>query len=165
MKINILSFTVLLAFITLSHAEMVKDISGEKITIPNGYKNFRLISVSQRSDDQTLRAILGNDEAINAVRSGKINPWPNGTILAKVTWKYKQSDKFPAATIPSEFASSAFMIKDDVKFAATGGWGWGEWIGWDQKPYDKPNFAQECIACHTTVKDQDLVFTKPSNIP
>ena len=34
MKINILSFTVLLAFITLSHAEMVKDISGEKITIP-----------------------------------------------------------------------------------------------------------------------------------
>jgi len=27
------------------------------------------------------------------------------------------------------------------------------------------NFAQECVACHTPVKGQDWVFTRPAYIP
>ena len=57
------------------------------------------------------------------------------------------------------------MIKDDVKYAATGGWGWGRWIGTELKPTDKPDFAQECLACHEIVKDQDHVFTRPVKLP
>ncbi len=135
------------------------------VPFPSGYKNFRLIGVSQRSDDQTLRAILGNDVAIEAARAGKTNPWPNGTVLAKLGWKHKISDKFPAATIPSDFTRADFMIKDDVKYAATGGWGWGRWIGLELKAYDKADFAQECLGCHQNVKDQDYVFTRPVKLP
>ena len=150
----------------LLQAEQAKVAPGPNgIPIPEGYKNFRLIGVSQRADDQTLRAILGNDVAIEAARAGKTNPWPNGTIFAKLNWKQKTSEKFPAATIPGDFGRADFMIKDDVKYAATGGWGWGRWIGMDLKPYDKPDIAQECLGCHNMVKDQDHVFTRPVSLP
>lgn len=158
--------TVLLLISTLSHADETKPANGGSgIELPPDYRDFRLISVSQRSDSQTLRAILGNDIAVEAARAGKTNPWPNGAILAKLGWKHQQSDKFSAALVPGEFTGAAFMIKDDVKFAATGGWGWGEWVGPQLKPDDKPGFAQECLACHSAVKDQDLVFTRAVKLP
>jgi len=165
MKKTTVFLAVLLAA-PLLHAEAAKVAVGSNgIAIPEGYKDFRLIGVSQRADDQTLRAILGNDIAIEAARAGKTNPWPNGTVFAKLGWKHKQSDKFPAATIPGDFTRADFMIKDDVKYASTGGWGWGRWIGTELKPTDKPEFAQECVSCHNIVKDQDLVFTRPVKLP
>ena len=83
MKKSVLLLTLLLASATGLQAEEPKVAVGNNgIAIPEGYKNFRLIGVSERSDDQTLRAILGNDVAVEAARAGKINPWPNGTILA-----------------------------------------------------------------------------------
>jgi len=166
MKKNVLLFTALWTFTAASPAEEVKPASGaDGIAKPTDYRDFRLIAVSQRADDQTLRAILGNAVAIEAVRTGTTRPWPNGTILAKLSWKQKPSTQFPAALLPGEFASAAFMVKADGKYAATGGWGWGEWIGLEQKPYDKPGFAQECVACHASVKDQDWVFTQPVKLP
>lgn len=147
-------------------AEEAKPVAlSNGLAIPAGYKDFRLIGVSQRADDQTFRAILGNDVAVAAARAGKTNPWPDGTILAKLGWKHKPSDKFPAATIPGDFTRADFMIKDSAKYAATGGWGWGRWIGLELKPYDKADYAQECMACHAVVKDQDLTFTRPVRLP
>ncbi len=135
------------------------------ITLPQGYKNWRLIAVSQRTENQTLRAILGNDIAIEAARSGKTNPWPNGTILAKLNWKQKTSESFPAAVSPGDFVHADFMVKDDTKYAATGGWGFARWVGMEQKPYDKGDVAQECLGCHGMMKNQDLVFTAPVKLP
>ncbi|MGZ8219930.1 cytochrome P460 family protein [Methylomagnum sp.] len=164
MKKNAWLIALLLAFTSLSQADETQKMSGA-ISLSENYKNFRLISLSQRSDNHTLRAILGNDIALEAVRTGKTNPWPNGSILAKLSWQHKSNPVFPAATVPDEFVSAAFMAKDTEKYAATGGWGWGEWTGLEQKAYDKPSFAQECVACHTAVKDQDLVFTRPVKLP
>lgn len=165
MKKTVLFLATALASPLLYAEEAKVAVGSNGVAMPQGYKDFRLIGVSSRSDDQTLRAILGNDIAVEAARAGKTNPWPNGTILAKLNWKQKTSDKFPAATIPGDFGRADFMIKDDVKYASTGGWGWGRWIGLEQKPYDKPDFAQECLACHAIVKDQDHVFTRPVKLP
>ncbi|MDD5036718.1 MAG: cytochrome P460 family protein [Methylococcaceae bacterium] len=148
----------------LLHAEEPKP-APNGITLPEGYKNWRLIAVSQRTENQTQRAILGNDLAIEAARAGKTHPWPNGAILAKLSWKQKNSDKFPTAVIPGEFVQADFMVKDDKKFAASGGWGYARWLGMEQKVYDKPDIAQECLGCHGSVKDQDYVFTAPVKLP
>lgn len=59
-----------------------------------------------------------------------------------------------------------FMTKDAAKFSATGGWGYARWLGKDQKPYGKDaSFVQECVGCHTPVKDRDWVFTHPVQLP
>ena len=165
MNKTLVFLAVLLAAPMLPADEAKVAAGSNGISIPPGYKDFRLVGVSQRADDQTLRAILGNDIAVAAARAGQTNPWPNGTILAKLGWKHKPSDKFPAATVPGDFTRADFMIKDDVKYASTAGWGWGRWIGAALKPTDKPDFAQECVSCHTIVKDQDMVFTRPVQLP
>lgn len=52
------------------------------------------------------------------------------------------------------------------RFARTGGWGYARWLGAERKPFGKDaSFEQECFACHTPVKANDYVFTKPVRIP
>jgi hypothetical protein len=136
------------------------------ITIPKGYKDWRIIAPSHRTDNNTLRVVLGNDIAIKAVREGRTNPWPDGTILAKIVWKDASHDRWPSATIPGEFVHAEFMIKDSEKYPSTGGWGFARWKGLEQIPYGKDkNFVMECFGCHAPVKDNDYVFTIPAVMP
>ena len=136
------------------------------IEMPAGYKDWRVIGVSHRTDNNTLRVILGNDAAIEASRAGKTNPWPDGAILGKIVLKDATHDAWEAATVPGKFVHAEFMIKDAKKFESTGGWGYARWLGKEQKPYGKDaDFAQECYTCHTPVKDNDYVFTHPITLP
>ena len=142
------------------------DSAPNGITLPEGYKDWRVLSVHQRSDNNTLRAVLGNDIAIKAAREGQTNPWPKGAILGKLVFKGVQHEKFPTAMEPGAFVHAEFMIKDADKFASTGGWGYARWVGAEQKPYGKDaGFVAECQGCHTPVKDNDWVFTHPVKLP
>ena len=136
------------------------------IAIPPGYKSWNIIAPSHRSDNNTLRVVLGNDIAIQAVQYGKTNPWPDGAILAKLVWKDDKHTQWPDATIPGEFVHAEFMIKDLNKYPLTGGWGFARWKGLTQMPYgESAEFVQECFGCHTPVKDNDYVFTHPAVMP
>lgn len=142
------------------------ELAPNGIALPEGYKDWRLLSVHQRGDNNTLRAVLGNDIAVRAAREGNTNPWPDGAILGKLVFKGAQHDRFPAALEPSAFVHAEFMHKDSARFKETGGWGYARWLGKEQKPYGKDaGFVQECIGCHTPVKDRDWVFTHPVTLP
>lgn len=133
------------------------------LTIPKGYRNWKLIGVSHRTDKNSLRAILGNRKAHQATLSkGKWN-WPEGTILAKLVWNDSQHPAWPDATVPGSLSHIEFMVKDGKKFAATGGWGFARWLGMKLDPY--PNDGSECYACHSKVKNDGYVFTRPARLP
>ncbi len=136
------------------------------IEIPAHYKDWKLISSSMRNDKHSLRVVLGNPIAIEAVRKHQTNPWPNGAILAKLVWHVSQLSSWPQATVPGEFEQAEFMIKNAQKYSRTGGWGYARWMGMEQKPYghDK-NFSSECLACHAEVSEHDYVFTVPAQLP
>ncbi len=148
-----------------SFAEKIKPaVNG--IEFPHGYQNWRVISVSHRVDNKTLRVIYGNDAAIKAARAGKTNPWPDGVIIGKVVWKQTKAKHWQAAIVPNKFVHAEFMFKNSKKYAATVGWGWARWKGLDQKPFGKDaSFSKKCIACHTPVKKNDWVFTTPASLP
>lgn len=149
-----------------AHQLYAADPAPNGIALPAGYKDWRLLSVHSRSDNGTLRAVLGNEIAIQAAREGKTNPWPDGAILGKLVWKGNTHDRFPTATEPAAFVHAEFMVKDNKRFKETGGWGYARWLGAEQRPYGKDaSFVQECIACHTPVKDRDWVFTHPVKLP
>jgi hypothetical protein len=136
------------------------------IEMPEGFKDWRLISSSSRSDNDTMRVILGNDTAVRAARYGQTNPWPDGTTLAKIVWKQRTHEKWPPATVPGEFVQYEFMIKNSKKYPETGGWGFARWKGKNKKPYGKDaSFVRECFGCHTPMKDNDYVFTHPAELP
>jgi hypothetical protein len=132
------------------------------ITLPEDYKDWRVISSTSRTDNNTMRIIVGNDTAIEAARAGKTNPWPDGAILGKLIWNKTKNPEWESAEVPGQFVHSEFMVKDSAKFKETGGWGYARWIGMDQKPYGKFN---DCYECHQGVKDKDYVFTQPVMLP
>ena len=128
------------------------------VTIPDGYRHWELVAPSLEGEPlNELRAILGNDVAMTAYRTGTL-PFPDGTILAKLAWKRVQSDEFDAASVPGAATTVQFMVKDSKKYADTGGWGFGRFVGGE--PADAAQHAT-CFGCHeANVKDHDLVFTR-----
>ena len=130
---------------------------------PDGWQEWATIAVSHRTDNGTLRVILGNDVAVRAARSGNTDPWPDGAILGKVVWKDTQLEDWQAAVAPGDFVHAEFMFKDSSKYEESYGWGWARWVGLEQEPFD--GGMQVCIACHTPVKHRDWVFTDPAQFP
>ncbi|PDT91787.1 cytochrome C oxidase subunit III [Bradyrhizobium sp. Y36] len=128
------------------------------VTIPPGYKQWELIAPAEEAAPlDELRAVVGNQTAIDAYQTGRL-PFPDGTILVKRAWKRKQSPEFASATIPGAATTVQVMVKDSRKYAATGGWGFGRFVG--GKPVDEAQH-RTCWGCHEArAKSQDYVFTR-----
>jgi hypothetical protein len=150
------------------------DASGQEpapaangIALPRDYRDWRVIAVSQRSDNNTMRVIIGNDVAVAAARAGRTNPWPQGAAIGKVVWKLAKDPLWQPATVPGEIVHVEFMFKDARQYADTGTWGYARWRGMQLEPHgkDAAGAAQECFACHGLAKGQDFVFTKPAALP
>lgn len=124
------------------------------------FKNWKLISTTDRGDNNTFRFVLGNDVAVKAALSGNISPWPDGTRFAKVAWL--QVPGADGLLHPGRFWQVEFMEKDARRYKNTEGWGWGRWRGMDLKPYGKDaQFVNECTGCHQPVRGNDYVYTLP----
>ena len=128
------------------------------VTIPDGYRQWQLIAPALEAEPlDELRAVLGNAMAVDAYRKGTL-PFPDGTVLVKLAWKQKPSPEFEPATVPGAATTVQIMVKDSKKYAATGGWGFGRFIGGE--PVDEAQH-QTCFACHQArVKGHDFVFTR-----
>lgn len=133
---------------------------------PNGlafdpsFENWKLLSTTDRGDNNTFRFILGNDVAAEAAQSGNISPWPDGTRFAKVAWQQELGED--GLIHPGKFVQVELMVKDAHQYKVTDGWGWGRWRGLDLKPYgDDAHFVGECTGCHLPVRGDDYVYTLP----
>ncbi len=136
------------------------------IAFPEAYKDWRLISSSHRTDNNTLRVIVGNDIAVKAARNGETKPWPEGSILGKLIWKDSVDSEWEDATVPGDFVHSEFMVKESVRYRTTGGWGYARWIGMEKKPYGiDSSSGQVCYECHMAVEENDYVFSHPVTLP
>jgi Cytochrome P460 len=152
------------------------------VKLPDGYRDWRLISVKRLTGKQLtdtgaglkqLRAELGNDLAIKAYRDGTL-PFPDGSIIAALHWNEDSSDSdnqalaagFSGLGLESTFAGSAvnaqFMVKDSKKYATSGGWGFADFT--KGKPGDEALHAK-CFPCHQPAKDRDYVFTRYAPTP
>jgi hypothetical protein len=124
------------------------------------FKSWKLLSTTDRGDNNTFRFILGNDVAAKAVASGNISPWPDGARFAKVAWQ--QETGADGLVHPGKFVQVELMVKDAHAYKSTEGWGWGRWRGLDLKPYGKDAaFEKECTSCHLPVRGNDYVYTLP----
>jgi hypothetical protein len=133
---------------------------------PLGYLDWRVISASSRSDNGTIRVILGNEVAVAAAQAEETRPWPDGSILCKLVWKQVEHPGWPSAGVPGEFVHSEFMIKDSEQYELTGGWGFARWLGLGQVPFGSDeSFANNCFGCHVPMAEQDYVFTHPAAVP
>jgi hypothetical protein len=154
---------LLLGMVATSYAVANSKAPSHGVAYPEGWQNWATIAVSHRTDNDTLRIILGNDVAVKAARSGNTNPWPDGAILGKAVWKDSQLKDWNEATVPGRFVHAEFMFKNAKQYAESYGWGWARWVGPEQTPFEKGMAV--CIGCHTPVKHRDWVFTDPALLP
>jgi len=164
---TILLLAIALAFAALAalpfapvHAEdEASPVLGGKM--PSGYRDWKLVSVAHEEGNlNDLRAVLGNDVAIEAYRQGKL-PFPDGAIIARLAWSYVPSEENNKAFgraqsfVAGSPTNVQFMVKDSKIYAATGGWGFAQFD--DGKPAHV--VVQDCFACHVPAKGQDYLFT------
>jgi Cytochrome P460 len=124
-----------------------------------------LIAVKQlhfAAKDEQLRAQLGNDIAINALKEGTL-PFPDGAIVASINRTRVVSDDndevldipFPGTQlfVIGSRLNVQFMVKDSKKYAATGRWGFADFT--DGKPGDTA-LHETCFPCHIPAKESRL---------
>ncbi|MGD1213101.1 MAG: cytochrome P460 family protein [Candidatus Acidiferrales bacterium] len=134
------------------------------VKIPAQYRQWEMVGVSHEAGNlDELPGILGNALAIKAFRDGTL-PFPDGATIAKLAWKHVPSVGDDAALgsmqafVPGTATTVQIMVKDSKKYAATGGWGFGRFIG--GKPVDEAQHAK-CFPCHqANAKGHDFVFTR-----
>jgi len=135
-----------------------------EIKLPTGYRDWKLISIAReegRLDD--IRAVLGNDVAIEAYRSGN-SSFPDGSIIARLAWSFDplaESEK--AFGSPQSYVAGSpkngvqYMVKDSRKYAATGGWGYAQFN--NGKPGSEAAH-KACFSCHVNAATRDFVFAR-----
>jgi hypothetical protein len=130
--------------------------------IPEGYRDWRLISVAHEEGSlHSFAMILGNDAAVKSYREGKL-PFPDGAIIAALHYSHVPSEENnkvfgqPQSFVPGSPTNIQFMVKDSTRYGATGGWGFGHFK--DGKPGDEA-FMKTCFPCHAKAS-RDFVFTR-----
>src|SRR5262245_64210579 len=60
--------------------------------IPPGYRAWKVVSVAHEEGDlKDIRAVLGNDVALNAYRVGQL-PVPESSIVGRHAWTHAQAE-------------------------------------------------------------------------
>jgi Cytochrome P460 len=133
------------------------------ITLPPGYRDWRMISVAHEEGNlHSFAAVLGNDTAIQAYRDRKL-PFPDGTIIAALHYTHVPSAENnkvfgdPQSFVPGAPTNVQFMVKDSQKYAGTGGWGYAHFDK-DGKPGTEAAM-KTCAPCHAKAS-RDSVFTQ-----
>jgi hypothetical protein len=141
----------------------LKSPSGIAFSDFRGYEDWAVVS-SARTDD-ILKVIVANPTMIEAYKAGvpgNGQPFPEGSMIAKLQWKQKKSTEAPFVVYVPDFLTQDFVMeKDSKRFPKTGGWGYAV-FNYDA-PSDKftpdAKSLSDCgHTCHVAVKAKDYIF-------
>ena len=133
-----------------------------------GYEDWSVVS-SARTEaelpEEILKVIVANPVMIKAFKTGvpgNGQPFPDGSMIAKLQWKPKKSTEAPfAVDVPDVFQQAFVMEKDSKRFAKSGGWGYAV-FNYDATSNtfsaDAKSPADCGYACHTPVRAKDYIF-------
>jgi len=128
-----------------------------------GYEDWQVVSTSRT--DQLLKVMVANPTMIAAYRAGipgNGKPFPDGSKIAKLEWKFKKSTEAPfAVDVPDVLQDVFFIEKDNRRFPMTSGWGYAAFdynAAADSFAPNKDGTANCGYTCHTIVKAKDYIF-------
>src|ERR1700740_1385480 len=140
----------------------LKSPSGIAFSDFKGYEDWAVVSSART--DEVLKVIVANPLMIEAYKAGipgNGQPFPDGSKIAKLQWKFKKSTEAPFAVDVPDVFTQAFVIEKDAKrFPNSGGWGYAlfnykaasDTFTADPSPSDCGH------ACHVAVKAKDYIF-------
>ena len=142
---------------------LLKSPSGIAFSDFRGYEDWA--DVSSARTDEILKVIVGNPTMIKAYKAGipgNGQPFPDGSMVAKLQWTHKKSTEAPfVVEVPDVFSQVFVMEKDSKRFSKSGGWGYAvfNYDASSDKFTADPKSLSDCgNACHTAVKAKDYIF-------
>jgi hypothetical protein len=121
-------------------------------------RTWTAVAPSHRTDKNLMRMMLANPTMVQAFRDKTI-PFPDGSVMAKFSYKAVQSPTWKDAIVPGEAVTVEFIVKDSKKYPDTGGWGYGRFTPAGE-PVGDVELYKTCFPCHERLAGgQDYVFT------
>src|SRR5258705_5807590 len=103
----------------------LKSPSGIAFSDFSGYEDWAVVSSART--DEVLKVIVANPTMINAYKAGvpgSGQPFPDGSMIAKLQWKPKKSTEAPfVVDVPDVFTQAFVIEKDSQRFPKSGGGG------------------------------------------
>src|SRR6478736_1947507 len=104
----------------------LKSPSGIAFSDFRGYEDWSVVSSART--DEVLKVIVANPTMIKAYKvgvPGNGQPFPDGSMIAKLQWKPKKSTEAQfAVDVPDVFKQAFVIEKDSKRFPKSGGWGY-----------------------------------------
>jgi hypothetical protein len=141
----------------------LKSPSGIAFSDFRGYEDWSVVSSART--DEVLKVIVANPTMIKAYKAGvpgNGQPFPEGSMIAKLQWKPKKSTEAPfVVDVPDVFVQAFLMEKDSKRFPKSGEWGYAvfNYEAASDKFTADPKSLSDCgYACHTPVKAKDYIY-------
>lgn len=135
--------------------------SADAIKFPAGYRNWFHVNTMVIDKASPLFETLGgmhnvyiNARGQEALKKGVA--YPDNTVFASDVHEFALSD---GSYVEGARKGLGVMVKDQKKYASTGGWGFQLWAGGDPNKPIVTDAAKQCFECHQPKKDQDYVFS------
>src|SRR5476651_2216891 len=157
---------VLAALVTAVYAQEKYSLispSGIAFSDFKGYEDWSVVSSART--DEVLKVIVANPTMIKAYKAGvpgNGQPFPDGSMIAKLQWKPKKSTEAQfVVDVPDVFSQAFVMEKDSKRFPKSGGWGYAVFnydAASDKFTADAKSLSDCGNTCHTAVKAKDYIF-------
>ena len=133
--------------------------AGARVAYPDGYRAWThvksgLTGPAHRNFTSMggFQHVYANAEAMTGYRT---RAFPEGSVVV-VDWLAMRDTS-------GQFLEAArrqvdVMVKDSVRFASTGGWGFQRFVGDSRTELAASPTPQACFACHNRLKKDDLVL-------
>ena len=137
--------------------------SGVAFSDFKGYEDWSVVSSART--DEVLKVIVANPAMIAAYKAGAPGngkPFPEGSKIVKLQWKFKKSTEAPfAVDVPDVFTQAFVIEKNSKRFPETGGWGYALFnndAASGHMTADAEAKADCGQTCHVAVKSKDYIF-------
>jgi hypothetical protein len=151
-----LLFGVVVGVITAIAAE-----SADGLKLPASFRHWYHVNTMVIDKGSPLFEAMGGMHNVYINSTGetalkKAEPYPDKTLLLVDLHEFIISD---GSYVEGPRKATAIMLKDNKKYAATGGWGFQAWAGGDPAKPLVRDPTKQCFECHQAKKNQDYVYS------
>jgi hypothetical protein len=129
------------------------------VEYPDGYRGWTHVKSSLTSPTHRNFAAMGGFQHVyanaEAMEGYRTRNFPEGSVVV-VDWLEMRD-------VDGQFVEGArrrvdVMVKDSVRFAGTGGWGFQRFVADSRTELAGSPTPQDCFACHNRLKKDGLVL-------
>jgi hypothetical protein len=153
---------VLAALVLAAGAAHADEPRGPSVAYPTGYRQWphvkSMVILSNKnplfSQFGGIHHVYVNPDGLKVMTKG--GSFPDGTVLVFDLLEAKEENE---AYVEGARKLVAVMVRDPVKYKATGGWGFEAFKGDSKTERVVTDPVGQCFTCHQAQKDNEFVFS------